>query len=91
MMFYKSSTQYLSKYYLTAVFTLLAVTSSWALVRTIPQYVFFILFNFITIFYGEYLINKAYVLHTKKYNIFKGILGGVQLLISCIILEYFSM
>ena len=72
MMFYKSSTQYLSKYYLTAVFTLLAVTSSWALVRTIPQYVFFILFNFITIFYGEYLINKAYVLHTKKYNIFKG-------------------
>lgn len=90
-MFNKYSTQYLDKYYLTVVFTLLAITSSWTLVRITSQYVFFIFFNFITIFYGEYLINKAYVFHTRKYNIFKGILGGVQLIIGCIILWCFSI
>lgn len=90
-MFNKYFAQYFSEYYLTVVFTLLALISSWALVGTNSQYVFFVLFNCITVFLGEYLINKSYVLHTKKYNTLKGTLGIVQLLVSCVVLWYLAM
>lgn len=90
-MFNKYSMQYFDKYYLTVVFTALALVCSWALVGTTTQYIFFVLFNCITVFCGEYLINKTYDPHIKKYNTFKGILGVWQLLISCIVLWCFSM
>lgn len=87
-MFKGAFTRVFDKYYLTVVFTLLAITIAWSLARTPTQYLFFVLFNFVTVIFGEYLINRSCVTHTKKYNISKGVLGFAQLLLSSIVLWY---
>lgn len=80
------SNQYIHEYYLTITFTILAAGLSWLIIENTPRYLFFVAFNFIIALSNEYLVNNSYFLNTKKYNLIKGILAIMQLIISVILI-----
>ena len=81
---------FLQKYYLTLMFTVLALVFSWSLIHDLTKYVFFVAFNFLLALSYELLVKQAYQLGSKSYNLTKGLLALLQLIFSSIILYFLS-
>ena len=76
------ATNFFSNYYVTTIFTLLAIINIFSTWNTWQYRFLFILFNFIVGIGCEYLINKN--LKNKFFNIYKGILALILLMFDLI-------